>query len=160
MDTFGDLFSYEEDYVHEGRRHFLNCIILKDAYNKKQGDMFHEIIIEQRNIYFDHERNFLLKKEPSLEKIQYEIRKVLLSSVHVNYFRLSQILEDYFGILFCFRTSIYIDYYRMAYAYELEKSVKTIKHHWKRVISNPKYLMCRRRLEREFNEYCDQGQIH
>lgn len=151
---FAEVFTYDHACNFMGGRRFYQCILLKDMYDKKQGDYIREIIIySTRYICFDRVEDiyrFYMSKEPSLEKVQYEVKKRLLNDLHIDPLKLCQDIEDFYGFVFSYRTTMFIEHYRMALFYEFEKSASFIKHHWKRVTSIPSYIMCQRRLMREF----------
>lgn len=149
---FGDLFSYEYSYETMGFRRFYNCVMLKDAYFKSTGTQLTEVYIEPPNhIWFGAMERFIyVQPVLSLERIQYEVFNMYIKDLTLTHFDITRCLEDRYGTHLNIRTCIFIEQYMVALREEFERSVRSIKHHWKRVISNPSYLMCRRRLVREF----------
>lgn len=151
---FGDLFTYDCSTDFIGGRRFFSCQLLKDAYCKNKGDWIDIIGLDiPGRIYFNDYENIIgvfSKKEPPLKTIQTEVLNILLNKINTTCFEMWSELEDKYGVCFCLRTCMFIDAYMISLKYEFEKSVCVIKHHWKRVVSNPNYLMCRRRLMREF----------
>lgn len=158
MNSFGDLFEYDCCTDLIGGRRFYNCVMKKDAYNKTKGERLGIVVIEPRHISFGYDdptgyfltRFPFLMREPSLRVIQDEVHKRLLKNIHIVMFTMWTDIEDSYGVCLSVRTGMFIDQYATCLKYEFEKSVKIIQHHWKRVISNPNYAMCKRRLKREF----------
>jgi hypothetical protein len=149
---FGDLFSYEYSYETMGFRRFYNCVMLKDAYVVSTGTRLTEVYIEPPNhIWFGTtERFYYPMKNMSIKLIQSEVFDMYIKDLTLTHFDITRGLEDKYGTHLDIRTCIFIEQYMFVLREEFERSVRVIKHHWKRVVSNPSYLMCRRRLVREF----------
>lgn len=149
---FGDLFEYEYSYETAGFRRFYNCVMLKDAYFKTAGTHVTEVYIEPPNhIWFGTMERFIYVQPVfSLERIQSEVFKLYIKDLTLTHFSITTTIEDKYGTHLPIRMCIFIEQYMLALREDIERSVRVIKHHWKRVVSNPSYLMCRRRLVREF----------
>lgn len=153
MPQFGDIFTYE--YSHEliGGRRFYNCVLLKDLYTKTIGTRLDSIFIDPPNhIWLNAEERFIFKyKRISLQQVQYEVFDMFIKDLSLINFEISRRIEDKYGAILAYRMHLFIDQYMNALFDEFVKSVSVIKHHWKRVVSNPSYKMCQKRLMREFS---------
>lgn len=152
MPTFGNLFTYAYSFDLIGGRRFYRCTLIRDAYSKQKGTEFVTISIEPPNrLWFDTtESVFITMKPLSLEKIQSEVFNMFIKDLRLTHFTVCTTIEDKYGTFIPFRTTMFIDQYMNALHDEFTRSVSVIARHWKRVVSNPNYLMCRRRLAREF----------
>jgi hypothetical protein len=150
--AFGTLFSYEYSYETMGFRRFYNCTMLKDAYSKSKGAHVEEIYLEPPNhIYIGTTDRFIFPQPVvTLKRIQSEVFNMYIKDLTLTHFIISRAIEDKFGVYLNVHMCIFIEQYMIALRTEFERSILKIKHHWKRVVSNPNYLMCRRRLVREF----------
>jgi hypothetical protein len=135
-----------------GFRRFYNCNMLKDAYSKSKGERFMEIYIEPPNhIWYGTLERFVFPQPiVPLKRIQSEVFTMYIKDLTLTHFDVTRTIEDKFGVYLSIHMCIFVEQYMLALRTDFERSTKFIKHHWKRVVSNPNYLMCRRRLVREF----------
>jgi len=153
MPLFGDMFTYGYSYELVGGRRFYNCTLVKDVCTKKSRQHFNNIFIDPPNhIWFDGDERCIFKfKRISLKQIQSEVFDMYIKDLNLLNFELSKRIEDKHGTFIEYRMHMYIDQYMRILFGEFLKSALVIKYHWKRVVSDPSYKMCRNRLMREFN---------
>lgn len=152
MPKFGDIFTYEYSHELVGGRRFYNCVLLKDLYTKTTGTRIDAIFIDPPNhMWLNGDDRFIFRlKSVSLRQVQSEVFDMFINDLSLLNFEISRRIEDKYGTILSYRMHMYIGEYMNALFDELTRSVRVIKHHWKRVISNPSYKMCKKRLLREF----------
>lgn len=160
MNRFGDYFTYDESEEYMIGRKFKNCTLLKSIPElnfKKKGDITSEISIDPitnwmwvqiSDVYPIHEYVPFACKFPSIHTIMnYVYSEIIKNNTILN---IAKKVEDKYGTFLNFQMRHFIEEYAFTLSVEITNSVYIIKNYWKRSISDPTYLLCRKRLEIEF----------
>ncbi len=161
MPTFDDKFTYSQYARTAWGKVFFDCVLLKDM-----GFEFRTKGSEIRDLAIDgilghswvplvgadgilYEFATLKLKKYYVAAIFDEIRKDIITKGDCGL----EYTEDRLGIIVP-QNRIYriLDGYYTTMLEDYNRAACTLQLYWKRCVSNPKYKICRRRLQREFEE--------